>query len=239
VRAVWLDGRDYANPESDPPFMALRGATIGADRVLMDEALLDPMTCDCCQNSVAFTSDGPVVAYRGRTADEIRDIRLVRGLDSGWSEPVTVHADGWEIPACPVNGPEVVAKGDTVAVTWFTNAEEVARVLTAFSTDGGRSFGSPIRVDAGRPLGRVDAAMLGGGVILASWLEAGDDGAEVRLRAVATDGRVGDPVSAGRGSAERAGGFPRMEVWGDRIVLAWTIPGEPSAIRMAAASLAP
>jgi hypothetical protein len=197
------------------------------------------MTCDCCQNSVAFASGGPVVAYRGRTEGEVRDIRVVRADGAEWSDPITVHDDDWMIPACPVNGPEIVAVGDTVAVTWFTNADEVPRVLTAFSSDGGRSFGSPIRIDDGRPLGRVDALMLGGGVILASWLEGGQDGAEVRLRSVAIDGRTGDAISAGGASSERAGGFPRMAVWNNQVVLAWTIPGEPSAIRVTAASLEP
>jgi hypothetical protein len=230
--AVWLDGREYANAAADPAYMTLRSATITSDGMARDEVLLDPSTCDCCQTSVAQTSEGPVVAYRGRTVEEIRDIRVVRATRNGWSEPVTVHADGWEIPACPVNGPAIVAAGDTVAVTWFTRADDVPRVLTAFSKDGGRTFASPVRIDAGNPLGRIDSAMLPDGVILSSWLEVGDEDADIRVRAVALDGRMGEPVLAGQASSARAGGFPRMAIRGNRMILAWTVPGEPSAIRL-------
>ena len=32
------------------------------------------MACDCCQTDAALTARGPLLVYRGRTPDEIRDI---------------------------------------------------------------------------------------------------------------------------------------------------------------------
>ncbi len=63
------------------------------------------------------------------------------------------------------------ALGDRVALAWFTAEGDSPRALLAFSTDGGRSFGAPIRVDEEQTLGRVDVAMLPDGRAVVSWLE--------------------------------------------------------------------
>lgn len=145
--------------------------------------------------------------------------------DAGsWTEGTVVHDDGWETGACPVNGPAVAAQGQDVAVAWFTAAEGVPRVKVAFSDDGARRFSDPIVVDGGSPAGRVDLLMLESGSVLVSWLErTGGEGAEVRLRTVRPSGAVGESVSAGLASAERAGGFPRIvETPDGAVLLAWT-----------------
>ena len=85
--AVWLDGREMlasghghdhghagARQTAHGGGMTLRTALIGADGALREEALLDGLTCDCCQTDVALTDAGPVVFYRDRSAEEIRDI---------------------------------------------------------------------------------------------------------------------------------------------------------------------
>jgi hypothetical protein len=65
----------------------------------------------------------------------------------------TLHADGWKIDYCPVNGPAAGAIGDTVAVAWFTGAQDTSRVRVAFSTDAGATFSAPVRADDGLPAG--------------------------------------------------------------------------------------
>jgi hypothetical protein len=88
--------------------------------------------------------------------------------------------DGWEVNGCPVNGPAVAAAGPQVAAAWFTAANETSRVNVAFSADSGATFGPPIVVDDGRPLGRVDVVLLDQGRALVSWLEQSANGAELR-----------------------------------------------------------
>ena len=61
--------------------------------------------------------------------------------------------------------------------------------------------------------------------------------AGVRMRRVHVDGRADAPVIVGASSAARAAGFPRMAVRGDEIVLAWTVPGTPSVLRVARARM--
>lgn len=237
--AAWLDGRKYDKAGHHPSNeMMLVSTTLGANGARGAETRLDERTCDCCQNAAAVTADGPIVAYRNRTADEIRDVYVTRRVGGRWTPGVAVHADNWKIAACPVNGPALAAAGRRVALAWFTGANDSARVRVAFSDDAGARFGPPVRVDGGNPAGRVDVALLdGGAAALVTWIErTGGDTVAVRARRVSRDGRTGTPVTIATSSAARASGFPRMGVTGSHVVFAWTVPGRPSAIRVARAA---
>lgn len=239
LRSARLDVRGVS------PAAADGGATSGsADRggriasaggpgeaAVVGRALVDGRVCDCCQTSVAVTDRGPLLVYRDRSAGEIRDIYASRRGPDGWSEPAPVHEDGWEIPACPVNGPSVDARGERAAVAWFTAARDTSRVRVAFSSDAGRRFGVPVRVDEGRPAGRVDVALAPDGSAVVSWLEVRDGEAEILLRRVTAAGEAGPAVTAATSSASRSAGFPRLALSGDRLVLAWTSPDEAGGVR--------
>ena len=233
--AVWLDGRKYNKAGHSPTNeMMVVTTTIAPDGQLGAETALDERACDCCQTAVAITSNGPIVTYRDRTADEIRDIYVVRRVSGRWTAPAPVHADGWKIAACPVNGPAIAAKDERVALAWFTSANDSARVKVAFSSDAGATFGSPVRIDEGQPAGRVDVALLRDGSALVSWIErTGGDTAAVRVRHVSADGKPAPAITIATSSAARASGFPRMVLRGDDAIFAWTEPGKPSAIRLA------
>jgi hypothetical protein len=233
--AAWLDGRKY-NKEGHNPAneMMVASTTIDSRGRLGAEVVLDSRSCDCCQNSSAMTSKGPIVAYRDRSPDEIRDIYVVRRVNGKWLDGAPVHNDNWKIAACPVNGPAIDASGDRAAVAWFTAASERPQVKLAFSANAGETFGTPIRIDGGAPGGRVDVALLGDGSALVSWIErVGGDTAAVRVRRVTADGRAGAPLTIATSSAARASGFPRIAVSGDHAMFAWTVPGRPSAIKVA------
>ena len=237
--AAWLDGRKYAKSAGHDEHNAANEMTVMS--TMFDargqrgaELLLDGRSCDCCQNSAAVTAKGPIVAYRDRSPDEIRDIYVVRRVNGKWLEGKAVHSDNWKIAACPVNGPSVDANGQRVALAWFTAANDSARVKVAFSSNAGESFGAPVRVDNGAPGGRVDVALLRDGSALVSWIErVGGDTAAVRVRRVTPDGKAGAPVTIATSSAARASGFPRMAVSGDQAMFAWTVPGRPSSIKVA------
>ncbi|HEX7241710.1 MAG TPA: sialidase family protein [Longimicrobiaceae bacterium] len=242
VGAAWLDGRKYAaagegeggDGEHGGGEMMVMSAVLGPDGAPGPEASLDARACDCCQTGVASTSRGPLLVYRDRSPDEIRDVYVTRRVDGRWTEPRPVHADGWKIPACPVNGPQASARGERVAVAWFTGARDTARVLVAFSSDAGATFGAPVRVDDGAPAGRVDVELLDDGAALVSWIErTGGEAAEVRARRVAAGGARGPAVTVTSTSGERASGFPRMARGRGGVVFAWTEPGKPSRVRTA------
>ncbi len=185
-----------------------------------------------------MTDSGVVLAYRGRTADEVRDIRVVRSTADGWTDPGSVADDGWVISACPVNGPAIEADGRQVVVAWFTAAADSPRVMLAFSPDGGASFGEPIRVagpgEIGRPIGRVDLAVTPDGMALVSWLHEREGTAALMLAAVNSAGERSVTTVVSQLDGGRAAGFPRLVASRGRALLAWTEPGDPARVRVVA-----
>ncbi len=246
--AVWLDGRKFKQPGHGAP--ATGGHDAGNEMMLVSTTLdfkgtrgpevrLDERTCDCCQNAAVMTSSGPIVAYRNRTTDEIRDIYVTRRVGAKWVAGAPVHNDNWKIAACPVNGPALAANGARVVIAWFTAPGDSGRVNVAFSDNAGATFSAPVRVDGGSPAGRVDVAMMADGAALVTWVErVGGDVAAVRARRIGRDGKVGAPMTIASSSAARASGFPRAAITGTNVLFAWTVPGRPSALRVARASLA-
>ena len=203
--------------------MQLRSAVMGADGVLGEDVLLDRMTCSCCQTDAALTEDGLVVVYRDRSPEDLRDIAILRRVEDVWSEPALVHADGWEIAGCPVNGPAVAAEGRRVGVAWFTGADNIPAVKVAFSEDSGQSFGTPVRVDLGQPVGRVDAVMTPEGALLVSWVEWEGRSERLMLCEV-TEAGCAEPWHVATNDAGSSVNFPRMAVTEEAIYLAWTQP---------------
>ncbi len=240
VRAFWLDGRETAAGGA----MALRTALLRGDRVGASE-VVDPRVCDCCQTAAARVAigpaaAGPMVAYRDRTEDEIRDIAVSRAESGRWTVPAPAHRDGWKIPGCPVNGPVLAASGSDphLALAWFTAADQRPRVQVAFSRDAGKSFGAPVVVDGERPLGRVALAMGPGGEAIVAWLAVAGQEGEIRVRRVAPTGRAGPALTISPASQARASGFPRLAIVGDQVAVAWVAAGEPSRLRAGTVPLA-
>ena len=107
----------------------------------------------------------------------------------------------------------------------------------ALSNDGGKTFGSPIRIDNGKPVGRVDAIALPSGDALVSWLEQAAEGTQVRIREVQSDGTLGDPIIASANSKVKFAGVPQMTMSGKQVVVAWTDGDTPSKVRTVAFKL--
>jgi hypothetical protein len=239
LRAFWLDGREMGAGETPPGHgehaslgaMQLRSAALDADGRVGPSEVLDDRVCECCQTDAAMTAAGPVVAYRDRDADEVRDIAVRRRVDGVWQEPSIVGPDHWKIPGCPVNGPALAADGDTVAVAWFTAAQDIPRVQLALSADGGASFGPAILVDGEAPLGRLAVASAPAGAFWVSWLAKTADGATVRLRCYRAGGAPGAELRVAATSAQRSSGVPRLVRHGERLVVAWI--EDPGALRTA------
>lgn len=234
---LWLDGRNTGLTPHGP--MTLRHATLGVDGALTGEMLVDERVCDCCSTDALRTGDGAtLVAYRDRSSSEVRDISVSRLSESKWSTPRSVHDDNWEIAACPVNGPALDSNGETVAIAWFTAAQGMPSVRLAFSTNGGRSFGPPVRIDEGRPYGRVDVVVADDGSALVSWLEGSDDEARILIRRAHPSG-TSEPSLVAVTTGSRSSGVPRMVRFEDTIFVAWTEPTELPRVRTATLSMSP
>jgi hypothetical protein len=247
---VWLDGRAMkagnhegsstglgASHEGGGGEMSLRSATFDPGGKQTAEAVVDVRVCECCPTAAAVTAEGPIVAYRDRSAGEIRDIYVSRLVNGQWTQGAAVHADNWTIAACPVNGPALSANGRTVVIAWFTATGDHGHAYAAFSSDAGRTFGSPIRLDESSALGRVDVMLLPDGSAAATWIEFAENRAEFRLRRVTTRGERSAALPVAAMASSRASGYPRMAAFGRELVFAWTEAGTPSHVKTAVAML--
>ena len=230
---VWLDGRKFAAAAQDESMareMTLRYREMGNDGIPGPEILMDGRICDCCQTDAAMTPSGPVVVYRDRTEEEIRDIYITRLVEGDWTAGKAVYQDNWNIGGCPVNGPSVAMAENELYVAWFTGAGEQPRVKVASSSDMGETFGQPIVIDDGNPAGRVAVVGLSDGQALVSWLErTGGDGAEVKMRKVSSAGEMSESVTLTVTTGSRATGFPQLvQGPGESLLMAWTDASEES-----------
>lgn len=240
--AVWLDGRNTISSGSDPKehahgngAMTLRSAIIDQNGHLSQEIELDDRVCDCCQTDIVMTEKGPLVVYRNRTEDEIRDIYVVRSLNGKWQEPHPIYIDGWKIGGCPVNGPAVDASGELIAVAWFTMAKDSARVKLSFSQDGGDNFDRPLILSDADPLGRVDLSFIDEKHVLITWLENRNrDEAEILGCVVSKDLSRSEIFKLVSTSPARKSGFPKIAVVNNDVYLSWTeIQGSDSRVKTA------
>ena len=241
IFATWLDGRntkgegheDDSHGHGTSGAMTLRTAVFDKNGNLSEEAELDNRICDCCQTAAVKTKEGIIVAYRDRSEKEIRDISVVRKVNGNWTTPKSVSNDNWHIAGCPVNGPALDANGKHVALAWFTMSEEKPQVKMAFSNDNGANFGTPIRIDEGNPLGRVDVVMISKNEALISWLEQKEEGAAIKVVQVNEEGGVGEHITITESKTSRQSGFPRMVKNGNKIIFAWTHVDEATNVKTA------
>ncbi len=232
---VWIDGR-ATNPDTESGDMALRAAIYDAAGKQLRETVVAPRVCECCSTSVTETAEGPIVAFRNRSAAEVRDIYVTRLANGAWSPPVNVHADGWKINACPINGPSVAARGRDVAVAWFMAKNDQGQAFVAFSHDAGRTFGAPVRVDDAGSLGRLGVQMLDDGSAAVIWIEKSSPRTQMRLRVVSAAGMRSAPVTVADTEGSR---YPRMMRRGNELLFAWTDTDKGSQLRTARVKLAP
>lgn len=225
---TWLDGRNTIGGHDDSDghgsggAMTLRGAIVHSDGTISDDTELDARICDCCQTSAAMTNLGPVIIYRDRSEDEIRDISIVRWIDGKWTTPAAIGIDNWKIAGCPVNGPSIDAIDSSVVAAWFTAAKEEGDVQLAFSLDSGATFGAPIEVDTGDAIGRVDVKLIFEETAAVLWIEPQGEESVIQLMKVEKDGSKSQPITISKIVAERSSGFPQLEKIGDILYIAWT-----------------
>lgn len=235
----WLDGRNTVgsdhqeDKQTSVGAMTLRTARISSLGIISQEQEVDARVCDCCSTSMAMSTKGPVVVFRDRSEDEIRDISISRMIDSTWTQPQTIYKDNWEISGCPVNGPVVSAFEGQLAVAWFTGVNEKPKVKLVFSENDGESFGVPIRIDSNMTLGRVDVNMINKDEAVVSWMELLGDETLIQLMKVNRNGSKGNVVTLSNTTTERASGFPQIKILNNKIIAAMTIiaKDKPSTIK--------
>ena len=221
----WLDGRNTVEKDMNGNHkpMTIRFAEITNAGDIISETELDSSVCDCCQTSITYSDKGPIVVYRDRSEEEVRDIYVTRNINDEWENPIPVHNDGWVIYGCPVNGPKVVSNSNNLAVSWFTVFDGKPTVNLSFSESYGSSFSSPIKINDLNAIGRVDAAFLNEKEVIVSYMEGDDFGTYLRIKKVSIDGKVSEPITISKIDSGRGTGVPQLEILNGEIFIMWTV----------------
>jgi hypothetical protein len=155
----------------------------------------------------------------------------VRNHGQAWGKPVPVHADGWVMPGCPVNGPSIAADGDNVVVAWYTAANDKPLVQVARSTDAGDSFAAPVVLEQGEAVQGRAAVALDARQAFALWIREDAGGQSLWLSRRTPDlarelQRIEVAKLQGRG---RATGYPQIALRNGDAYVAWTdiVDGSP------------
>jgi hypothetical protein len=227
IGAFWLDGRQLAEWSFDEPDKllgtSLRVAELDHGGNVVAREIVDELVCDCCQPDGAMTAAGPVVAYRDRTPEEIRDVVVRRHVDGAWGAPIPAGVDRWHIEGCPVNGPAIAADGERVAVAWFTAAGGVPRVRFARSVDSAVSFGPALDLDGAGSFGQVGLVLAADGTAKVTWWRAAaGGGTDLVLRTVGLDDALGAPRILAHSGATQPVDVPQIVAVGEDLLVAWT-----------------
>jgi hypothetical protein len=161
---------------------------------------LDGDTCVCCRVHLTTGSQGKVaVLWRKVFPDNIRDMVLGLSHDSGqsFSSPVLVHADRWQLNACPHRGGTVgIGDKGQIYAAWYTEgAEGRPAILFATSSDGSQ-FTPPQRVDvsSGSIPDHVHLVVNTTGQAIIVWEDATAVHRRVLLRYTTDGGRTLSPI---------------------------------------------
>jgi hypothetical protein len=214
----------------DGPVSLMR-TVVSADGTEIKEESLDSDVCSCCPTSVAKTARGLLVAYRDHTTDNIRDISVTRLENGRWTSPKNVYPDNWKLDACPVNAAFVSAKGDKVALAWYTASGDKPRVEFATSADSGATFSKAAVVSTGMAYGYTSVAIDDAGGAFVSWLERGGSGARLLVRHVSEAGVAGPVTQVAEGTRKDLG-YPRLLRTGTDTWVAWNTAKQVQTARL-------
>ncbi len=194
--AVWLE-------EHAPGDCTLQGRILGAPEA-------PPLTLAAASPGsrpalAAFPDGGALIAYRAVINGRTHDLRTLRFQDGAWTPSAALSPDDWEPASPPAEGPALAVRGAHLAAVWFTAADG-PRINLSVSSNAGRQWLMPERIDDVAPVGRADLVMLDDGANLASWVERDGTGDNLYLRRLSPRHTLGVPVRI----AEKITGHPSL-----------------------------
>ncbi|HJR11927.1 MAG TPA: sialidase family protein [Rhodanobacteraceae bacterium] len=223
VVVAWIDKRDEVRAEAaGKPYLGAAiyyswsgdgGRTFAPDQLLMEHS------CECCRIALAREPDGGIAAFfRGVFGDNIRD-HAFAVLPTGGkaAHPERATFDGWQIAACPHQGPGLAIGADGVRhAVWYEASHGPA--IWYGQLDPGHPPTHVLKI-GGPGAGHADVAAHGRDAWVA-WNQVGAKGYRLMLR-VSHDG--GDTFGAPRAIAESTAAVysPQLLVHDGRAFVAW------------------
>lgn len=229
LHTVWLDVKspDRASPRHAATHAMKQNVYHAAwtGQQTITETQIASNVCFCCKTAVAVASDGRIfAAWRNIYPTNLRDIAVAASSDGGrtFSKPTRVSEDGWQIDACPEDGPALAlnGKGDLVIV-WPTVIGDGRKALFySVSTDGGQTFAKRRRLDEAQAPAIASHPQLtaAGGRVIATWDQTGSDARQVWIRDLSDADAPGAPRRVDDG---RRGNYPSVAIGSRGTIVAW------------------
>lgn len=230
IYVAWLDGRERAsgkNMEGTSAIYLARSTDGG--KTWSKNLRVAGNVCPCCRASIGFAKGNVIVAWRGVEKGDLRDITIAVSADKGetWSAPKVAARDGWRMNGCPHVGPALASIGDTLALSWFTEANDQPSVYYAESRDGGVTF-TPKRKISDNAVDPTHPALVTDGKKFGVVFQARAEGSEKRwgkfvtyYREILPGGIAAPLVRAGEGKANAV--YPAAALgFSGRVFLAWS-----------------
>jgi len=194
VVVAWIDSRDGPDREGKAGTFVARVADRG--RRVEGVVKVDGATCVCCRVDAA-TGPGDTVALTWRRVfpGSIRDMVLAVSRDGGRSfgDAALVHADRWQIAACPHRGGAVGIDGTgRTYLAWYTEGKTSRPAVLFASSADGRRFSAPrsLQTSQGAIPDHVRMAVDDAGRVVVAWEESTAVRRRVMVRWSADGGRT-------------------------------------------------
>lgn len=223
VMVAWVDKRDEVKAKAaGKPYLGAAiyyswsddgGKTFAPDRLLMEHS------CECCRIALAREPDGGVAAFfRGVFGDNIRDHAFaVLPTDGKAVHPERATFEGWQIAACPHQGPGLaIGSNGVLHGVWYEASHGPA--IWYGQLDPGHPPTHVVKI-GGPGAGHADVAVHVRDVWVA-WNQVSAKGYRLMLR-VSHDG--GDTFDAPRAIAESTAAVysPQLLVLDGHAFVAW------------------
>ncbi|MEQ1908354.1 MAG: sialidase family protein [Vicinamibacterales bacterium] len=196
VFASWIDKRhvvaeEKAGGQFDGASLAFAWSKDGGEHFEPARIAHDHM-CECCRLGVALTGPHqPAVVFRNIFGGERDHALLQFNADMSVRSLARVAEDHWKLDACPHHGPSLALAPDgTFHAVWYSGGGVRQGSFYAHSTDGGKTFSSPMRIgDANRQPTRPYVYVRNGRVWLA-WKEFDGEQTSVLVSSSSDGGRT-------------------------------------------------
>jgi hypothetical protein len=192
-------------------------ATLGAGKIAHNN------TCECCRIAVAFAKPGqPVVLFRNIFAGGVRDHAIMTFAGPEAPGPVErVSDDNAVIDACPHHGPSLAIGPDgTYHVTWFALGSKLKGLYYARSSDGGKSFSTPMPLGDGKAQVSRPYVLAAGGTIYLAYKVFNGERTSVEVMTSSDQGQTWSKPWTAAETAE-ASDHPLLIADGERAYLSW------------------
>jgi hypothetical protein len=156
--------------EGEPVISWLEDSTlsVAAGEPLVEHEMVDDLTCDCCHPVPIQVGDEIGIGYRDlehASDGVVRDITFINGSLDGesFTPPVVVADEPWYLDACPLSGPTLALSNDDLYISWMDARQSIhpdqssSSVWFDSSGDGGRSFGTDLRLTSDEATYRTPA----------------------------------------------------------------------------------